>query len=58
MQTPPLLMSLGWSERMKLFSSISRGLSGIEESSYANRVNSGQARLQCAKLATKLYELI
>ena len=58
MQTPPLLMSLGWSERMKLFSSIARRLSGIEESSYANRVNSCQTKLQCAKLATKLYELI
>ena len=36
MQTPPLLMSLGWSERIKLYPSISRRLSGIEESSYVS----------------------
>ena len=34
MQTSPLLMSFGWSERIKLYPSISRRLSRIEESKY------------------------
>ena len=36
MQTSPLLMSLGWFERIKLYPSISRRLSGIEESRYVS----------------------
>ena len=36
MKTPPLLISLGWYERIKLYPSISRRLSGIEESRYVS----------------------
>ena len=36
MQTPPLLMSLGWSKRIKLYPSISRRLPGIQESRYVS----------------------
>ena len=36
MQTPPLLILLGWSARTKMYPSISSRLSGVEESRYVS----------------------
>ena len=36
MQTPPLLILLGWSAQTKMYPSISSRLSGVEESGYVS----------------------